>query len=195
MICSLPHSRLQSFCPKYNTMALFEHVSHVWFAMHLNKFLFHCLLNLHHWHSVSCAIWKIDLISFCFVNISFRQWWRITIKVHKKNIQMFHSKIKRFWQDNHLVIIVRPPTVVSYSVIQECLLRSALRPASVKQNGLEGMEERDEVTNRCMMKCEVGSPFQVSGPTTKSSACEAERRKQLSSVSVASDKTDFWFGK
>ena len=44
-------------------------------------------------------------------------------------------------------------TVVSYSVIQECLLRSALRPASFKQNGLEGMEERDEVTNRCMMKC------------------------------------------
>src|SRR6218665_647570 len=63
---------------------------------------------------------------------------------------MFHSKIRRFWQDDHLVIII---TVVSYSVIQECLLRSALRLASFKQNGLEGMEERDEVTNRCMMKC------------------------------------------
>src|SRR6218665_523379 len=63
---------------------------------------------------------------------------------------MFHSKIRRFWQDDHLVIII---TVVSYIIIQECLLGSALRLASFKQNGLEGMEERDEVTNRCMMKC------------------------------------------
>ena len=39
-----------------------------------------------------------------------------------------------------VVVIVLFITVVLYSALLDCLLRSAPSPASVKQNGLEGRE-------------------------------------------------------